>query len=76
MTSEQLKAWQLAMGYSNQEAATALGMGLSGYVQLRTGRDRSTNQPKAIDRRTELACAALAKKLGPWKPKPDRITKA
>ena len=69
MTSDDLKAWQLAMKYSNQEAATALGMGLSGYVQLRMGRDRSTGKDKTIDRRTELACAALAKKLAPWKPK-------
>ena len=68
MTSDDLKAWQLAMKYSNQEAATQLGMGLSGYVQLRMGRDRSTGKDKTIDRRTELACAALAKKLAPWKP--------
>ena len=69
MTSDDLKAWQLAMKYSNQEAATALGMGLSGYVQLRMGRDRSTGKDKTIDRRTELACEALTARQARKKPK-------
>ena len=47
------------MGYTNVEAAQALGMSLSGYLQQRLGVNRTRGTPIEIDRRTELACIAL-----------------
>lgn len=54
------------MGYTQQAAADALGMTLSGYQQMLAGVSRSTGKPMTIDRRTALACAALTAGLGEW----------
>lgn len=47
------------MGYTYDTAAQALGMSRSGYAKLVLGQS-------AIDKRTGLACAALAKGMGEW----------
>lgn len=62
MTPSDLRAWRTAMGYSSQEqAAEALGISKSGYIDLETGVRRTTGKPiDQIDRRTALACAAIA----------------
>mgnify|MGYP000986801740 CR=1 FL=1 len=60
MTPEELRAWQAHMGYTYETAAEALGMSRSGFAKLLAGNH-------AIDRRTALACAALAAGLGPWR---------
>lgn len=60
MTSSDLQDWQARMGYTNQAAADSLGMSRSGYQQLLAGVSRTTGRSMTIDRRTALACAALA----------------
>jgi hypothetical protein len=68
MTPADLRAWQAVMGYSNQDkAAEALGMSVSGYKDLVLGVRRASGTPiMQIDRRTALACAAIAAGLGEW----------
>jgi transcriptional regulator with XRE-family HTH domain len=59
MTSEYLKNWQLAMGYTQQQAAAALGVSRATYRDKLNGKSRNTGKPVLIDRVTELACAYL-----------------
>lgn len=66
MTPADLRAWQRHMGYTYDTAAEALGINRSTYANLLAGVDRHTGMPKEIDRRTALACAALARGLHPW----------
>ena len=61
MTCDNLRAWQAAMGFTYESAAEALGMSRSGYAKLVGGAVR-------IDRRTALACAAIAAGLTEWRP--------
>lgn len=68
MTPSDLRAWQAHMGLTYDTAAAALGINRSTYADLVSGISRSTGQPKDIDRRTALACAALAAYLDEWKP--------
>jgi len=51
------------MGYTYETAAEALGMSRSGFAKLLAG-----DHP--IDKRTALACAAIAAGLGEWPSKP------
>lgn len=62
-----LRDWQARMEYSNVQAAEALGMSLSAYVQLRTGKSRTSGYPIRIDLRTALACAAIEAGIPPVK---------
>lgn len=67
MTPADLRAWQAAMGYTQQAAADALGMTVSNYKDLIAGKRRTTGKPiELLDRRTALACAAIAAGLGEW----------
>ncbi|WP_399677110.1 helix-turn-helix domain-containing protein [Xenophilus sp.] len=59
MTPADLRAWQAHMGYSYTTAAEALGIGRRTYAEWIAG-------DRAIDRRTALACAALAAGLDAW----------
>lgn len=59
MTSADLRAWQAHMGYTYETAAEALGMSRSGFAKLLAG-----DHP--IDKRTALACAAIAEGLKEW----------
>ena len=59
MTPADLRAWQAHMGYTYEAAAQALGISRSGFAKLLAG-----DHP--IDRRTALACAALAGGLDAW----------
>jgi hypothetical protein len=61
MTNDELRAWHTHMGYTYETAAEALGISRSGYAKLLAG-----NHP--IDKRTALACNALAHKIGEWSP--------
>ena len=63
MTTEDMRAWQAHMGYTYEAAAQALGISRSGFAKLLAG-----DHP--IDRRTALACAALAGGLDAWPSKP------
>ncbi|CAN7455453.1 hypothetical protein LJR066_002875 [Acidovorax sp. LjRoot66] len=60
MTPDDLRAWQAAMGYAYAQAHAALGVSSSTYANMLAG--------SKIDRRTALACAALAAGLEPWAP--------
>lgn len=72
MTPADLRAWQTRMGYSQPQAADALGMSRSGYCDLVAGLRRTSGRPiEQIDRRTSLACSALATGLDGWAPEPD-----
>ena len=67
MTPADLCAWQTAMGYTQQQAADALGMTTSNYKDLVAGVRRTTGNPiEQLDRRTALACAAIAAGFGEW----------
>ena len=59
MTPSELRAWQTHMGYTYETAAEALGMSRSGFAKLLAGDHQ-------IDRRTALACAALAAGMDAW----------
>ena len=61
MTPEQLKHWRVeVMEWTQQQAADALGVRLNTYQSWERGQSWTTGKPIEIDRRTELACAALA----------------
>lgn len=60
MTTEDLRAWQQAMGYTYEAAAEALGISRSGFQKLLSGAN-------PIDKRTALACAAIAAGIDPYK---------
>jgi transcriptional regulator with XRE-family HTH domain len=65
MTPTDLRAWRTHMGYTQPAAADALGMTVSNYKDLETGVRRSTGKPiDQLDKRTALACAAIAAGLG------------
>lgn len=67
MTPIDLRAWQTKMRYTQDQAAVALGMSTSGYKDLVLGVRRASGKPiEKIDRRTALACAALAVGLVEW----------
>lgn len=67
MTPADFKAWRKAMGYTQAEAAEALGLGKSAIEQYDTGKRRSTGEGIAeIPRYLALACAALARDIKPW----------
>lgn len=67
MTPRDVKRWQKELGFKTQaEAADALGISLSAYKDLLSGTSRTTGKPVDIDKRTALACAALAHGLEPY----------
>jgi transcriptional regulator with XRE-family HTH domain len=68
MTHHDLKTWRDTMGYSQRAAAEALGMSLPAYQSLERGISYGTGRASTIDRRTELACAALAAGLDRFLP--------
>jgi transcriptional regulator with XRE-family HTH domain len=64
MTNLELKSWRERMGFTQRKAAEELGITQSAYAALEKGRAYDTGKVLRIDRRTELACAALAQGLG------------
>ena len=66
MTANDLRAWQASMGFTYDTAAEALGVNRSTYADMLSGTSRATGKLKDIDRRTALACAAIAAGLGEW----------
>ncbi len=60
MTPSDLRAWQAHMGYTYETAAEALGISRSGFQKLLSGAN-------PIDKRTTLACAAIAAGIEPYK---------
>ena len=60
MTHADFVAWHQAMGYTYDTGADALGVNRSTYANLMAGVRRDSGTPVVYDRRTALACAALA----------------
>lgn len=60
MTPEDLLAWRKHMRFAQRAAAEALGVALPTYQAMERGTAFATGKPVAIDRRTALACEALA----------------
>ncbi len=71
MTPADLSAWREHMAYSQRAAAAALGVTLATYQRLERGAEWADGAPVAIDRRTALACAAIAAGLAEWSRKVD-----
>ena len=59
VTPTDLRAWLSAMGYSNYRAAKELGVTATTVANMLDGTSK-------IDRRTALACSAIAGGLVPW----------
>lgn len=70
MTPADLAAWRAHMGWTQRQAAEALGISLVSYQRLERGADFDTGRPRSVDHRTALACAALAAGLCEWRPTP------
>ena len=68
MTTADLAAWRQHMGYTQRAAAAALGVTLATYQRLERGAEWAGGAAVTIDRRTALACAALAAGLAEWSP--------
>lgn len=68
MTPSDLIAWEAHMGLTQRRAAEALGVSLPTYQQFRRGARFKDGAPVEIDRRTALACAALAAGIAEWAP--------
>ena len=66
MTPADLSAWRTHMGYTQRKAADALSITLATYQRMERGADWETGSAVKIDRRTALACAALAAGLEEW----------
>lgn len=71
MTPEDFKAWMATRGLVKTTAAVALGVSEGTIADWMRGTSRTTGKPVAPDRRTALACAALAAGLDEWSPKKD-----
>ena len=70
MTSSDLAAWRKWMGFSQRAAASALGVSLPTYQRLERGAKWADGVPVEVDRRTALACSAIASGvdgLAPWR---------
>jgi DNA-binding XRE family transcriptional regulator len=59
MTPDDLRAWLVRMGYTQQQAASALGVDRVSFARMLAG-------TAPINMRTGLACAAIAAGLKPW----------
>lgn len=68
MTPDQFKAWMATQGLAKPGAARALGVSEGTVADWMRGTSRTTGKPVAPDRRTALACAALATGLDEWQP--------
>ena len=59
MTPADLKTWRTNMGWTQAHAAEQLGVTIATYQSWERGRHWTSGKLVEIDRRTELACAAL-----------------
>jgi len=67
MTPGDLREWRHTLRMSQHEAASLLGLSLRWYQALEAGRDHGGREIAEIDRRTALACSALAHGLPEWR---------
>ena len=68
MTPEDFKLWMASQNLAKAGAARALGVSEATVADWMRGKSRSSGKPVAPDRRTALACAALAAGLDEWRP--------
>lgn len=68
MTPDEFKAWMTQLKLTKISAALALGVSEATIADWMRGVSRTTGKPVAPDRRTALACAALAAGLEAWPP--------
>lgn len=66
MTSSDLAAWRQHMALTQRDAAAAMGVSLPTYQQWERGSRFDSGASVEIDRRTALACAALAAGMSEW----------
>ena len=66
MTHADFLAWHTRMAYTYDTGARALVVSRSTYANLMAGVRRDSGTPVVYDRRTALACAALAAGLVSW----------
>ncbi|WP_416232915.1 helix-turn-helix domain-containing protein [Castellaniella sp.] len=66
MNPADFQAWRQHMGMSQRAAAQALGVSLPTLQAWERGASFQTGKLVEIDRRTALACAALAAGIGEW----------
>jgi len=59
MTCTDLSEWRARLAMSQRAAAECLGITLPSYQEIERGYRFRSGAPAPIDRRTELACAAL-----------------
>jgi len=64
MTPVQFKAWRVDLGYTQDQAAAALGVSKSTIVNYETGVRRDTGEPIIIPKVVALACLAVKEGLG------------
>lgn len=57
--------WRERMGWTQSQAAQALGVSVPTYQRQELGKNLQTGQSIEPDRRTRLACAALLSGLAP-----------
>lgn len=69
MTPDDLRRWQMEMGYTQDQAAEALDTPIRTYKRWLSGINPNTGQPIKIDYVIDLACAALLLKLAPFSEK-------
>lgn len=72
MTPGDFKAWMASQNLAKPGAARALGVAEATVADWMRGTSRTSGKPVAPDRRTALACAALAAGLEEWKPNVNR----
>lgn len=68
MTPEDFKAWMASQNLAKPGAARALGVSEATVADWMRGTSRTTGKPVTPDRRTALACSALAAGLDEWVP--------
>ena len=64
MTPAEFRAWRAARGWTQRQAAEALGMSCSQIEDYESGRKRGTDRLAPVPRVVELACEALAHASG------------
>jgi len=66
MTPHSFREWRKGLGYSQQEAADALGISRSSVELYEAGRRRGADaRPVEIPKTIALACAAVSRGLEP-----------
>ncbi len=66
MTSDDFKIWRSTMGWTQKQAADALGISESSVLNYEAGQRREDRRQVIIPKRVALACAALLAGLKPY----------